>query len=183
MTEQLPLCHDDIYDALATLVAALGGAQEVGVHLRPEWEGKPDQAGRWVKDCINRNRADKFDFDQIFWLLREGRKIGCHVATYHIKALLTMLGVAALPAPVAREIVRPDLVSELLRAGSVPASLATTRSMPVAAGATVTFRRAIPKPVDLSALMEGREPDDPPCDFEDVVVPMERYRKLGRVRT
>lgn len=84
MTEQFRLWHDDIYDALATLVAALGGAQEVGVHLRPEWEGKPDQAGRWVKDCINRNRADKFDFDQIFWLLREGRKIGCHVATYHI---------------------------------------------------------------------------------------------------
>jgi hypothetical protein len=31
-----------------------------------------------VKDCLNRNRREKFDPEQILWLLKKGREIGCH---------------------------------------------------------------------------------------------------------
>lgn len=84
MTDQLDLWHEDIYDALRTLVMALGGWQVVGTMLRPEWEEKPDAAGRWLSDCLNRDRAERLDFDQMFKLLREGRRAGCHVGMHQI---------------------------------------------------------------------------------------------------
>jgi hypothetical protein len=84
MKDQMPLWHEDIYDALRTVVMALGGWKKVGTMLRPEWEEKPDTAGRWLQDTLNRDRAEKLDFDQFFKLLREGRAAGCHVAMRQI---------------------------------------------------------------------------------------------------
>lgn len=72
----------DIYDALGDVVRALGGPKKVGSELRPD---KPaDEAATWVKDCLNRNRREKFDPDQILWLLRKGREIECHGAMHYI---------------------------------------------------------------------------------------------------
>lgn len=82
--QQYPLFHEDIHDALKTVVAALGGPQKVGVMLRPEYDEKPDTAGRWLSDCLNPDRSAKLDFDQFFAVLRAGRRIGCHVGMHHI---------------------------------------------------------------------------------------------------
>jgi hypothetical protein len=72
----------DIYDALGDVVRALGGPKKVGAELRPE---KPaDEAATWVKDCLNRNRREKFDPDQVLWLLRKGREIECHAAMNYL---------------------------------------------------------------------------------------------------
>lgn len=76
MSEQDPLFITDIYDALGDLVRALGGPKAVGQALKPEKLGE-DSAG-WVKDCLNRNRREKFDPEQILWLLKKGREVGCH---------------------------------------------------------------------------------------------------------
>jgi hypothetical protein len=76
MSEQDRLFITDIYDALGDLVRALGGPKAVGLALKPEKTGE-DAAG-WVKDCLNRNRREKFDPEQILWLLRRGREVGCH---------------------------------------------------------------------------------------------------------
>lgn len=72
----------DIHDALGDIVRALGGPKKVGEHLRPD---RPfDESARWVKDCLNRDRREKFDPDQVLWLLKKGREVGCHSAINYI---------------------------------------------------------------------------------------------------
>jgi hypothetical protein len=82
VTNQSVLFSEDIYDALGDVVRALGGTKAVGAMMRPE---KPaDEAGKWVKDCLNRQRAERFDPEQVLWLLRKGREVGCHSAIAYI---------------------------------------------------------------------------------------------------
>lgn len=76
MSDQSPLFITDIYDAFGDLVRALGGPKAVGQELRPEKTAE-DAAG-WVKDCLNRNRREKFDLEHVLWLLKKGREVGCH---------------------------------------------------------------------------------------------------------
>lgn len=76
MSDQQKLFITDIHDALGDLVRALGGPKAVGLALKPE-KASDDAAG-WIKDCLNRNRREKFDPEQILWLLRRGREVGCH---------------------------------------------------------------------------------------------------------
>jgi hypothetical protein len=79
---QPALFSEDIHDALADVVRALGGAKVVGSALRPDLPAL--QASRWILDCLNRERREKFDPDQILYLLREGRKSGCHSAMHFL---------------------------------------------------------------------------------------------------
>lgn len=76
MSEQNKLFITDIYDALGDLVRAAGGPKAVGEVLKPE--KSTDESAGWVKDCLNRNRREKFDPEQIMWLLKKGRELGCH---------------------------------------------------------------------------------------------------------
>lgn len=80
--EQIPLIHEDWREALRHTVNALGGPGKVGLELKPSM--KKDDAGRWVSDCLNADRAAKFDLEEIMWILREARKIGCHTAMAYL---------------------------------------------------------------------------------------------------
>ncbi|MBT3042221.1 MAG: hypothetical protein KME67_05105 [Candidatus Thiodiazotropha sp. (ex Codakia orbicularis)] len=80
--EQLELIHEDIYEALRTCIGALGGPKKVGVVLKPEMS--VDKARNWLNDCLNPSKRDKLDIEQVLWILRESRKIGCHAAMYFI---------------------------------------------------------------------------------------------------
>jgi hypothetical protein len=82
--EQPQLFVTDIYDALGDVVRALGGPKKVGTKLRPEKEA--DEAATWVKDCLNRKRRERFDPEQVLWLLREARLAGYHGAMNYICA-------------------------------------------------------------------------------------------------
>lgn len=76
MSEQPQLFYEGPIDAIRALVQALGGAKKVGIALRPD---KPiDDAARWVLDCMNPERREHFDLEQLLWLLKEGRRIGFH---------------------------------------------------------------------------------------------------------
>ena len=77
--DQSRLFSEDIYDALSDVVRALGGPKKVGTMLKGDAVSGED-AGRWVKDCLNRNRRERFDPNEIVFLLRKGREIGCHSA-------------------------------------------------------------------------------------------------------
>lgn len=77
---QSPLFVEDLNTALADVVRALGGFKKVGATLKPD--KMADEAGRWLSDCMNRDKREKLDLDQIMWLLKEGRKIGCHTAIH-----------------------------------------------------------------------------------------------------
>ena len=80
--EQQPLFFEDVFDALRHVVQCAGGAKKVGSKLFPE--KSPDQAGRFLMDCLNSSRAEKLDAEQIIVLLRFGHDCGCHAGVKFI---------------------------------------------------------------------------------------------------
>lgn len=81
---QMSLVHDSLVDALREVVTALGGIKAVAPRMRPA--KTHDAACTWLKDCLNHDRREKFDDSDIVWLLREGRRVGCHAAMSYLAA-------------------------------------------------------------------------------------------------
>ena len=91
--EQQELFVEDIWDALkhgciAVAIAtkkhnaAKKWATIVGAML---WPSKsPDDAGKLLANCLDKNRAEKLDPDQILWIVRESKRAGCHVPMAYI---------------------------------------------------------------------------------------------------
>lgn len=86
--KQIPLIHEDFDSALTTCVQSLGGAKEVGVMLRPEYEEDPDKAARWLLACLNPTRDEKLSWQQTFMIMRKARDAGVHVAMYYITQVI-----------------------------------------------------------------------------------------------
>ncbi len=76
--------YEDERDALAALVAELGGFKVVGSGLRPDLA--PDRAGGWLRDCLNPERAERLQPSQLFHLLRMGRERQIHAPAQFILA-------------------------------------------------------------------------------------------------
>jgi len=76
--------HENLNDALKEVVLALGGTKRVGARLWPEKSA--DEAGRRLADCLNPDRRDRLDPEQVLWLLREGRRVDCHAAMFFVCA-------------------------------------------------------------------------------------------------
>jgi hypothetical protein len=72
----------DFNDALTGIVHALGGHKEVGVMLRPELASKPLAAGQWLRDCLNPEKRERLNPDQVFLLMRRAREAGYHAAKH-----------------------------------------------------------------------------------------------------
>lgn len=68
---------DDLYEALRVLVMRLGGPKKIGLKLRPELS--LEHAAIWMNNCLNRDRSEKLDLDQIDLLIGLGRKAGIHI--------------------------------------------------------------------------------------------------------
>lgn len=117
MSDQAKLFITDIYDALGDLVRAAGGPKAVGEALKPE---KPaDESAGWVKDCVNRNRREKFNAEQIMWLLKKGKEFNCHEP---ISFICTQAGYTA-PTPVEPETELAKLLREYVDMGARLTSL------------------------------------------------------------
>lgn len=71
---QAELFHEDVFDALRTDIQALGGAKKVGAMLWPKLS--PDKAGEKLSSCLNRQRAEKLDPEEILFIQREAARIG-----------------------------------------------------------------------------------------------------------
>lgn len=111
MTEKQPaLFHESINDALREVVMALGGTKKVGAMLRPQ--KLIDEAGRWVSDCLNVDRREKFDPEEVMFLLREARKAGCHTAINYIAADAGY----SHPTPIEPEDEKAQLMREFIEA-------------------------------------------------------------------
>lgn len=67
---------EDIDDALRDVVRDLGGTKGVGHWLRPELP--PDQAGAWLKDCLNSERRERLNPRQLMAILRRAHDAGQH---------------------------------------------------------------------------------------------------------
>ena len=73
---QAPLFHEDIFEAIRTVVMAMGGGKKVGGLFWPE---KPaGQAGELLNNCLNTVRPEKLDPEQVLFLITQGQRIGCH---------------------------------------------------------------------------------------------------------
>lgn len=79
---QLPLLVEDLPTAIRAVIQALGGSKRCGAMLRPELAA--DDAGRWLRDCLDDQRREKLSLDQFLLLLVEGRRVGCHVAMAYL---------------------------------------------------------------------------------------------------
>jgi len=80
--EQLPLMHEDLYDALRDVVRALGGSKAVGPML---WPAKPPlEARNLLNDCLNRDRREKLDPEQLMFLLQKAKDVGCYAAMNYL---------------------------------------------------------------------------------------------------
>lgn len=77
----LPL-FTDWNEALDAVVHALGGYKKVGVMLRPELEQKPNAAAQWLRDCLNPDKPERLNPDQVFMLLRLARASDYHAAKH-----------------------------------------------------------------------------------------------------
>lgn len=72
----------DWNDALTGVVHALGGHKKVGVMLRPELKEKPLSASQWLRDCLNPDKPERLNPDQVFMLLRLARETDYHAAKH-----------------------------------------------------------------------------------------------------
>lgn len=79
---QQELFHEDFFDALRTCVQALGGAKRVGCELWPELPA--DKAGNRLRDALDSARREKLSLDQLIYLLKAARKVGCHAGLYYL---------------------------------------------------------------------------------------------------
>lgn len=87
MSNALPI-FSDWNDAITGVVHALGGYKKVGVTLRPELSEKPVAAAQWLRDCLNPDRAERLNPDQVFMLLRLARSANYHAAKHWMDAEL-----------------------------------------------------------------------------------------------
>jgi hypothetical protein len=87
LSDGLPI-FADWNDAITGVVHALGGYKKVGVLLRPELREKPISAAQWLRDCLNPDRAERLNPDQVFMLLRLARQANYHAAKHWMDAEL-----------------------------------------------------------------------------------------------
>lgn len=73
---------ESIQDALREIVRAAGGAKAVGAKLYPT---KPiAQAAQRVNDSLNPEHQQHFSDNEVFFLLRLGREVGCHTGMQYL---------------------------------------------------------------------------------------------------
>ena len=117
--DQPALFHESFVDALHDCIRALGGPKTAGHAMRPE--KSVDDARRWLLDCLNPDRAEKLAPDQVLWILKEARKVGCHAAMAYISRECGY----ADPQPIEPEDERAELQREYIAAVKTLAAITT----------------------------------------------------------
>lgn len=79
----LPL-FQDMNDALTAAIHAVGGFKKIGLALRPELDGRSQQAAQWLRDCLNQEKREKLSPEQLMHLLRLAREGNYHAAKHWI---------------------------------------------------------------------------------------------------
>lgn len=77
MAQQEQLFYSDIYEATGDVIRALGGMKRVGQVFWPEKSA--EAAGEQLRAAINPARKERLNPEQMLYLKREARKIGCHI--------------------------------------------------------------------------------------------------------
>ena len=110
--QQEPLFCEDITEALRATVQALGGPKKVGYELWPTLG--VDGAGGRMRDCLNPDRREKLDPNDIIALMRMARSHGVHILAAH---LMRETGYAD-PQPIDPEDERAELQRQVIAAAA-----------------------------------------------------------------
>ncbi|MGY8903221.1 MAG: hypothetical protein ACKVIH_01570 [Burkholderiales bacterium] len=78
MQVEIGECFECVNDALTSAVVALGGYKKVGPAMRPELP--IEQAGNWLRDCLNPARREKLSPEQFLLVLRMAQRQQYHAA-------------------------------------------------------------------------------------------------------
>ena len=116
--QQNELFHEDFRDALRHCISALGGPKSVGSELWPSVG--VEQARTRLNNCLDINRAEKLDLDEVIWILKASRKKRVHSAIAH---LLSECGYAP-PQPIEPEDERARLQRQYIEATKVMSTIA-----------------------------------------------------------
>ncbi len=135
MSAQLSLVVEDIHEALAEIVRALGGNEAVGVRLYPE--RTPAAAATFVRNATSPTRAERFNPEQVWLLFVWARQAGFHNAKrWFDESTGYVPGEPLEPdderAKLQRDFIesvnrQADLVARMERIGVVPAASAKGR--------------------------------------------------------
>ena len=79
--QQIPLVVDSLNDAIRDTCRMIG-FNEIALELWPKKGAK--EAGRYLNDCLNPDRAHKLDGEEIVYIAKRGREIGCYLITAFI---------------------------------------------------------------------------------------------------
>ena len=111
--EQNSLFVEDIYQALSDCVRAAGGNKAVAAVLWPDKSVLKQQV--YLNDCLNRERNEKLDPEQILFILKLAKEKGCHVGMDFINESCDY----EPPKPVNKKEKRAELQQEFIRAVGV----------------------------------------------------------------
>lgn len=79
MGEQVRLWHDSIEDAIGTAIQSLGGAKKVAELLWPVLaRNKPQTAYTRLRHCLNAEKSEKLDPDEVLTIARAAALLGEH---------------------------------------------------------------------------------------------------------
>ena len=70
--------NESMKDALVEVIKAAGGSKTVGLLMRPELDA--DDAGGWLRNCLDTDRREKLSLAQFLLILKLGRQHACHAA-------------------------------------------------------------------------------------------------------
>lgn len=116
---QASLFHESLSDALKDVIQQAGGTKSVAAKLWPE--KTPDSAHRTLLDCLNENRSEKLSPEQVLFLLRMGREVGCHSA---INYMTRECGYSD-PQPIEPEDEKAKLMRDFIAAQKVMSAIAS----------------------------------------------------------
>ena len=81
---QSALFHERIEDALDEVIRCCVGRKAMAVKM---WPLKPQREAHNLMDaCLNPERRERFTPDQVLYILRCGREVGCHAAMHYLNA-------------------------------------------------------------------------------------------------
>lgn len=65
--------------AVEAIAARVGGMKGLGLSI---WPAKGEDAGKWLSDCLNPDRAAKLSISEIILIMRIGREAGVHTVMH-----------------------------------------------------------------------------------------------------
>lgn len=104
--QQRRMFYESVNDVLDATIKLLGGYKVVGAKLRGD--KAPDQAAQWLRDCLNDERRERLDPDQVMSVVLMGREAGIHEYAEYIAATVGY----APPVPLTRDDIAQRTLAE-----------------------------------------------------------------------